>query len=105
MDWFPQQRMKTKRQEIKDVILKIQNEQQESGDPTDGCQSPSKDSSDLIPPISSWALPTLLRFIVTYSTNTRSQSGPCDYTLLDNSNETFDMNDMNIKRLKVFYLY
>ncbi|KAA0708966.1 Sentrin-specific protease 6 [Triplophysa tibetana] len=59
MDWFPQQRMKTKREEIKDVILNIQKQQQvnaESAEPTDGCQSPSEDnleSPDLIPSVSS----------------------------------------------------
>ncbi|XP_073711808.1 sentrin-specific protease 6 isoform X2 [Misgurnus anguillicaudatus] len=59
MDWFPQQRMKTKRDEIKDLILKIQSEQQmnvESAGQTDGCPSPSEDTlelADLIPPISS----------------------------------------------------
>lgn len=59
MDWFPQQRMKTKREEIKDVILNIQKQQQvnaESAEPTDGDQSPSEDnleSPDLIPSVSS----------------------------------------------------
>lgn len=59
MDWFPQQRMKTKREEIKDVILNIQKQQQvnaESAEPTDGGQSPSEDnleSPDLIPSVSS----------------------------------------------------
>ncbi|XP_043076099.1 sentrin-specific protease 6 isoform X2 [Puntigrus tetrazona] len=59
LDWFPQQRMKTKRDEIKDLILKLQTQQQlnlESSEQTDGCQSPCEDtleSADLIPPISS----------------------------------------------------
>lgn len=68
LDWFPQQRMKTKREEIKELILKIQTHQQlslASEEQTDACHSPYEDmleSADLIPPISSWAPPTLLRF-------------------------------------------
>ncbi|XP_016366800.1 sentrin-specific protease 6-like isoform X2 [Sinocyclocheilus rhinocerous] len=59
LDWFPQQRMKTKRDEIKELILKLQTQQQlnlESSGQTDGCHSPCEDtleSADLIPPISS----------------------------------------------------
>ncbi|XP_050960447.1 sentrin-specific protease 6 isoform X3 [Labeo rohita] len=59
LDWFPQQRMKTKREEIKELILKLQTQQQpnpERSEQTDGCQSPCEDtleSADLIPPISS----------------------------------------------------
>ncbi|XP_067239647.1 sentrin-specific protease 6 isoform X1 [Chanodichthys erythropterus] len=59
LDWFPQQRMKTKREEIKELILKIQTHQQlslESEEQTDACHSPCEDtleSADLIPPISS----------------------------------------------------
>lgn len=68
LDWFPQQRMKTKREEIKELILKIQTQQQlsqESEKHPDAGHSPNEDtleSADLIPPISSWAPPTLLRF-------------------------------------------
>ncbi|XP_056337174.1 sentrin-specific protease 6 isoform X1 [Danio aesculapii] len=59
LEWFPQQRMKTKREEIKDLILKLQTQQQlslESSDQTDRAHSPYEDSlesADLIPPISS----------------------------------------------------
>ncbi|XP_051510665.1 sentrin-specific protease 6 isoform X3 [Myxocyprinus asiaticus] len=58
-DWFPQQRMKTKREEIKELILKIQTQQQldvENTEQTDACHSPCEDtleSADLIAPISS----------------------------------------------------
>ncbi|KAI4888437.1 hypothetical protein NFI96_012616 [Prochilodus magdalenae] len=63
-EWFPQQRMKTKRDEIKELILKIQSQQQsdrESSRQADPCDSPCEDldvgdaleSADLIPPISS----------------------------------------------------
>lgn len=57
LDWFPQQRMKTKREEIKELILKIQTQQKlilESEKHPD--HSPYEDtleSADLIPPISS----------------------------------------------------
>ncbi|XP_066532913.1 sentrin-specific protease 6 isoform X2 [Hoplias malabaricus] len=63
-DWFPQQRMKTKRDEIKELILKIQSQQQSdrenSGQP-DPCDSPCEDldvgdaleSADIIASISS----------------------------------------------------
>ncbi|XP_059355128.1 sentrin-specific protease 6-like isoform X1 [Carassius carassius] len=53
LDWFPQRRMKTKRDEIKELILKLQTQQQLN---LESCHSPSKDtleSADLIPPISS----------------------------------------------------
>ncbi|XP_036438246.1 sentrin-specific protease 6 isoform X1 [Colossoma macropomum] len=64
LDWFPQQRMKTKRDEIKELILKIQSEQQsdrENSGQAEPCDSPCEDldvgdaleSADLIPPISS----------------------------------------------------
>ncbi|XP_072534750.1 sentrin-specific protease 6 isoform X2 [Salminus brasiliensis] len=64
LDWFPQQRMKTKRDEIKELILKIQSQQQldrESSRQAEPCDSPCEDldvgdaleSADLIPPISS----------------------------------------------------
>uniref|UniRef100_A0A8B9LD28 Sentrin-specific protease 6 n=1 Tax=Astyanax mexicanus TaxID=7994 RepID=A0A8B9LD28_ASTMX len=64
LDWFPQQRMKTKRDEIKDLILKIQSQQQldrESSGLAEACDSPCEDldvgdaleSADLIPPNSS----------------------------------------------------
>ncbi|KAK2883762.1 hypothetical protein Q8A67_017399 [Cirrhinus molitorella] len=59
LNWFPQQRMKTKREEIKELILKLQTQQQpnlERSEQTDGCHSPCEDtleSADLIPPISS----------------------------------------------------
>lgn len=59
LEWFPQQRMKTKREEIKDLILKLQTQQQlslESSDQTDGAHSPYEDSlesADLIPSVSS----------------------------------------------------
>uniref|UniRef100_A0A671LI49 SUMO specific peptidase 6a n=1 Tax=Sinocyclocheilus anshuiensis TaxID=1608454 RepID=A0A671LI49_9TELE len=59
LDWFPQHRMKTKRDEIKELILKLQTQQQlnlESSGQTDGCHSPCEDtleSADLVPPISS----------------------------------------------------
>ncbi|XP_016398112.1 sentrin-specific protease 6 isoform X3 [Sinocyclocheilus rhinocerous] len=59
LDWFPQQRMKTKRDEIKELILKLQTQQQlnlERSGQTDSCHSPCEDtleSADLIPPISS----------------------------------------------------
>ncbi|XP_062857945.1 sentrin-specific protease 6 isoform X2 [Trichomycterus rosablanca] len=64
LDWFPQQRMKTKRDEIKDLILKLQSQQQSdrtsSGQDQD-MEDSSEDldvgdavqSADLIPPISS----------------------------------------------------
>uniref|UniRef100_A0A8C1L250 SUMO specific peptidase 6a n=1 Tax=Cyprinus carpio TaxID=7962 RepID=A0A8C1L250_CYPCA len=53
LDWFPQQRMKTKRDEIKELILKLQTQQQLN---LESCHSPCEDtleSADLIPPISS----------------------------------------------------
>ncbi|KAF7694379.1 sentrin-specific protease 6 isoform X3 [Silurus meridionalis] len=63
-DWFPQQRMKTKREEIKELILKIQSQQQldreNSGQDLDVGEvyedldiGDALESSDLIPPISS----------------------------------------------------
>lgn len=65
LDWFPQQRMKTKREEIKELILKIQSQQQldreNSGhdlDVGEVCEDldigDALESADLIPPISSW---------------------------------------------------
>ncbi|XP_060770007.1 sentrin-specific protease 6 isoform X5 [Neoarius graeffei] len=64
LDWFPQQRMKTKREEIKELILKIQSQQQldreNSGQDLDvgeACEDldigDALESADLIPPISS----------------------------------------------------
>ncbi|KAM9496402.1 sentrin-specific protease 6 isoform 4-T4 [Clarias gariepinus] len=64
LDWFPQQRMKTKREEIKELILKIQSRQQldrgNSGQDLDigeVCEDldigDALESADLIPPISS----------------------------------------------------
>lgn len=64
LDWFPQQRMKTKREEIKELILKIQTQQQldreNSGQDLDVgevCEDldigDALESADLIPPISS----------------------------------------------------
>ncbi|XP_026881859.1 sentrin-specific protease 6 isoform X3 [Electrophorus electricus] len=64
LDWFPHQRMKTKRDEIKELILKLQSQQQldrESLGQVDPCESPCEDldvgdtleSADLIPPVSS----------------------------------------------------
>ncbi|KAL0163770.1 hypothetical protein M9458_039523, partial [Cirrhinus mrigala] len=47
LDWFPQQRMKTKREEIKELILKLQTQQQpnvERSEQTDGCHSPCEDT-------------------------------------------------------------
>ncbi|XP_067272841.1 sentrin-specific protease 6 isoform X2 [Pseudorasbora parva] len=54
LDWFPQQRMKTKREEIKELILKIQTQQQldlEGAGQTD--ENETLESADLIPPITS----------------------------------------------------
>ncbi|XP_034158023.2 sentrin-specific protease 6 isoform X4 [Pangasianodon hypophthalmus] len=64
LDWFPQQRMKTKREEIKELILKIQSKQlldrENSGQDLDVgevCEDldvgDALESADLIPPISS----------------------------------------------------
>ncbi|XP_042602216.1 sentrin-specific protease 6-like isoform X2 [Cyprinus carpio] len=56
LDWFPQQRMKTKRDEIKELILKIQTQQQLNLESSEQTHSPCEDtveSADLIPPISS----------------------------------------------------
>ncbi|XP_076872471.1 sentrin-specific protease 6 isoform X2 [Brachyhypopomus gauderio] len=64
LDWFPQQRMKTKRDEIRELILKIQSQQQldrEGSGQVDPCDSPCEDldigdaleSADIIPPVSS----------------------------------------------------
>lgn len=59
LDWFPQQRMKTKREEITELILKIETQQKlilESEKHSDAGHSPYEDtleSADLIPPISS----------------------------------------------------
>ncbi|TSL47581.1 Sentrin-specific protease 6 [Bagarius yarrelli] len=63
-DWFPQQRMKTKREEIKELILKIQSQQQldrenseQDLDVGEVCEDldigDALESADLIPPISS----------------------------------------------------
>ncbi len=62
LDWFPQQRMKTKRDEIKELILKLQTQQQLNLQSSHGPCEDTLQSADLIPPISSWAPPTLLRF-------------------------------------------
>ncbi|XP_039527472.1 sentrin-specific protease 6 isoform X2 [Pimephales promelas] len=54
LDWFPQQRMKTKREEIKELILKIQTPQQLSLESeTHPDAEDTLESADLIPPISS----------------------------------------------------
>ncbi|XP_059369297.1 sentrin-specific protease 6-like isoform X2 [Carassius carassius] len=56
LDWFPQQRMKTKRDEMKELILKLQTQQQLNLDSCEQTHSPCEDtfeSPDLIPPVSS----------------------------------------------------
>lgn len=64
LDWFPQQRMKKKREEIKELILKLQSQQQlnreNSGQELDAGEvsedldiGDALESADLIPPISS----------------------------------------------------
>lgn len=64
LDWFPQQRMKTKREEIKELILKLQSlqklDRENSGQDLgvgDVCDDldigDALESADLIPPISS----------------------------------------------------
>lgn len=60
LDWFPQQRMKTKRDEIKELILKLQSQQQpdrtnsrQDQDMEDSSEDLDVGDADLIPPISS----------------------------------------------------
>ncbi|XP_026147427.1 sentrin-specific protease 6-like isoform X1 [Carassius auratus] len=56
LDWFPQQRMKTKRDEMKELILKLQTQQQLNLESCEQTHSPCEDtfeSADLIPPVSS----------------------------------------------------
>lgn len=45
-DWFPQQRMKTKREEIKELILKIQQQQEEDRKEPEQVEAPPSSSEE-----------------------------------------------------------